>query len=156
MSDESRPDASLDEHELGAYFALVAAGDLIQRAVSVQLGEHGLTPLQFSILANLLEAPDGLRMSDLAETLVISRSGLTYQITQLEKAGFVERTTFAGDDRGVVAVLTEAGRARVLETFPGHVGLVRENFLDLLEPGEAEVLRASLGRVVTKLRRATA
>lgn len=143
---------ALDPSELGAYFALTAAGDLIQRAVAAQLAEHGLTPLQFSIVAKLSESPDGMRMSDLADWLVVSRSGLTYQVTQLERAGLVARAASPGDDRGVVAVLTDAGRSRVGETFPGHVALVRENFLDLLGPGEATALGTTLGRVVERLR----
>lgn len=142
----------LDEDELGAYFALVAAGDLIQRAVASQLSEHGLTPLQFSVLARLLDAPEGVRMSDLADVLVVLRSGLTYQIGQLEKLGFVERVASPGDERGVVAKLTPAGRDRVLETFPGHVALVRKNFLDLLGPGEADAIRSMLEKVVASLR----
>jgi DNA-binding MarR family transcriptional regulator len=142
----------LSRDELGAYFALVTAGDLVQRAVSSQLGEHGLTPLQFSILATLLESDDGLRMSDLADALVVSRSGLTYQITQLEKTGLVERASSPADSRGIVARLTAAGRDRVLDTFPGHVALVRENFLDLLTTAEITTLRLKLEKVVAHLR----
>lgn len=141
----------LDNNELGAYFALVSAGDLIQRAVATQLAEHGLTTLQFSVLARLLENPDGLRMSDLADALVVSRSGLTYQVTQLEKTGLVERISAPGDDRGIIAKLTQAGSDRVLAAFPGHVRLVRENFLDLLQPGDVDKIRISLGRVVASL-----
>jgi DNA-binding MarR family transcriptional regulator len=151
-ADERHPVANeLDDNELGAYFALVAAGDLIQRAVATQLAEHALTPLQFSVLARLLDNPDGLRMNELADALVVSRSGLTYQITQLEKAGLVQRTSSPDDDRGVVAKLAPAGRNKVLGAFPGHVRLVRENFLDLLHPGEADTIRGSLERVVAKL-----
>lgn len=146
-------DNALDNDELGAYFAMVTAGDLIERAVATQLAEHGLTPLQFSVLARLRENPDGLRMSELADALVVSKSGLTYQVTQLEKTGLVERTSSPGDDRGVVATLTQAGRARVSKAFPGHVELVRENFLDLLKPGEANTIRVSLERVVASLQR---
>jgi DNA-binding MarR family transcriptional regulator len=142
----------LSHDELGAYFALVAAGDLVQRAVSSQLAEHGLTPLQFSVLATLLEADDGLRMSDLADALVVSRSGLTYQITQLEKTGLVERFSSRADSRGIVARLTVTGRERVLGAFPGHVALVRENFLDLLAPTEISTLSTTLDKVVTHLR----
>ena len=152
MPDLPNQPAALNQDELAAYFALVAAGDLIQRAISTQLAEHALTPLQFSVLARLLEAPTGLRMSELADLLVVSRSGLTYQITQLEKAGLVERTSSQLDERGIVAALTPAGRHRVLETFPGHVALVRENFLDLLEPGETDTIRVILERVVASLR----
>ncbi|PRZ41179.1 DNA-binding MarR family transcriptional regulator [Antricoccus suffuscus] len=144
--------AELTRGELDAYFALVTAGDLVQRAVSAQFSEHGLTPLQFAVLARLLDAPDGLRMSDLADTLVVSRSGLTYQVTQLEKAGFVARKSSPSDSRGVVARLTSSGRDRVLETFPGHVELVRKKFLDLLSPKEITTIRTTLEKVVAGLR----
>lgn len=149
---------ALSRDELGAYFALTAAGDLVQRAVASQLAEHGLAPLQFSILATLQDAAagegsgDGMRMSDLADALVITRSGLTYQITQLEKAGLVERTSSSGDSRGVIARLTVDGARRVQETFPGHVAMVRENFLDTLTPAEVAELRRVLEHVVGRLR----
>jgi DNA-binding MarR family transcriptional regulator len=142
----------LDEEELDAYFALVVAGDLVQRAITSQLAEHGLTPVQFSILAQLLQQRDGIRMRDLASALVHSRSGLTYQVTQLEKAGLVERVASPHDERGVMAKLTDAGAKRVRQAFPGHVGLVRENLFDLLPDNGAAALRELLHPVITKLR----
>jgi DNA-binding MarR family transcriptional regulator len=142
----------LDDDELGAYIALVAAGDLMKRSVAAQLAEHDLTSLQFSILAELLAHPEGLRMHDLAERMVISRSGLTYQITQLESQGLVARTASSGDDRGVEVQLAEAGRERVLAAFPTHVELVRGVFLDVVEPEQLAPLRATLEQVVEKLR----
>jgi DNA-binding MarR family transcriptional regulator len=141
----------LNPEELGAYFALVTAGDLVQRAVTSQLRENGLTPVQFSILARLLTTEGGARMSELADALVVSRGGLTYQITQLEKQGLVERVGSGVDDRGVLAQITDAGRSRVTAAFPGHVALVRENFLDVLDAAQLENLRASLEQVVAKL-----
>ena len=142
----------LDDDELRAYIALVAAGDLMQRSVAAQLSEHELSTLQFSILATLLAHPDGLRMRDLAERMVISRSGLTYQITQLEIRGFVVRTASRDDDRGVEVQLAEPGRERVRAAFPGHLELVRGVFLDVVEPGQIAPLRATLEQVVDKLR----
>lgn len=142
----------LAKGELDAYFALVVAGDLVQRAITSQLAEHQLTPVQFSILAQLLDAPDGIRMRDLASALVHSRSGLTYQVSQLEKAGLVSRVASADDERGVLAVLTDAGEKRVREAFPGHVGLIRENLFDLLPSGGADSLRDLLDPVISKLR----
>jgi DNA-binding MarR family transcriptional regulator len=142
----------LDDDELGAYIALVAAGDLMQRSVAEQLAEHDLSTLQFSILATLLDHPEGLRMRDLAERMVISRSGLTYQITQLEAQGLVARTASSDDDRGVEVQLAEPGRARVLAAFPGHVELVRGVFLDVVDPGQLTPLRATLEQVVERLR----
>lgn len=142
----------LNPDELAAYFAVVTAGDLMQRKVSTQLAEHALTPIKFSVLATLLNTPEGLRMNELAEALVVSRSGLTYQVGQLEKEGLVERTASVGDDRGVVARLTPAGRARVTEAFPGHVELVRSNFLNVLDADELSAVRAALQKVVAALR----
>ena len=142
----------LDDDELGAYIALVAAGDLMQRSVAEQLAEHQLSTLQFSILATLLAHPGGLRMHDLADRMVISRSGLTYQVTQLEARGFVSRAAASDDDRGVEVRLIEPGRERVQGAFPGHVDLVRGVFLDVIEPGQIAPLRSTLERVVEKLR----
>lgn len=142
----------LDKGEFDAYFALVAAGDLVQRAITSQLAEHGLTPVQFSILAQLLENPDGSRMRDLASALVHSRSGLTYQVSQLEKSGLVGRVASVDDERGVIAVLTAAGKKRVRAAFPGHVSLIRENLFDLLPAGGATTLRNLLAPVVAQLR----
>lgn len=145
----------LSHDELETYFALVTAGDLIQRAVAAQLAEHALSPLPFSILASLLDAKDGLRMSDLAESLVISRSRLTYQVTQLEKAGLVVRSSSVGDNRGVVARLSDNGRDLVLQTLPGHVTLVRTYFLDLIDRDQIDSLRATLQNLVAHLRGTT-
>ena len=142
----------LDDDELGAYIALVAAGDLMRRSVAAQLADYDLTSLQFSILAELLAHPEGLRMHDLAERMVISRSGLTYQVTQLEGQGMVSRAASNDDDRGVEVHLAGAGRSRVLEAFPGHVDLVRGVFLDVVEPEQLAPLRATLEQVVEKLR----
>ncbi len=142
----------LDDDELGAYIALVSAGDLMRRSVAAQLAEHDLTSLQFSILAELLANPGGLRMHELAERMVISRSGLTYQVSQLESRGFVTRAAADDDDRGIEVRLADAGRAHVLAAFPGHVELVRSVFLDVVEPELIAPLRATLEPVVEKLR----
>jgi DNA-binding MarR family transcriptional regulator len=144
--------AQLDRDELDAYFALVAAGDLVQRALTAQFAEHDLTPVKFGILAQLLDAPGGVRMRELASELVHSRSGLSYQVAQLEREGLVDRIASPGDERGVLAVITQAGAARVRRAFPGHLALVRANFLDLLPEGGAATLRDLLAPVVSGLR----
>jgi DNA-binding MarR family transcriptional regulator len=100
----------LDEDEMRAWHSFLAAGALIDRLLDAQLKESaGLSHPQYEILVRLAEAPDGeLRMTELAGTLLSSKSGLTYQVTQLEKAGLVERRSCPSDVRGVLAVLTEA------------------------------------------------
>src|ERR1700759_2266575 len=97
----------LDEDEKRAWHAFLAAGSLVDRLLDAQLKEAiGLSHPQYEILVRLADAPDGeLRMTELADTLLTSKSGLTYQVTQLEKAGLVKRRSCPSDVRGVLAVL---------------------------------------------------
>jgi DNA-binding MarR family transcriptional regulator len=139
----------LDEDEMRAWHSFLAAGALIDRLLDAQLKESvGLSHPQYEILVRLAGAPDGeLRMTELAGTLLSSKSGLTYQVTQLEKAGLVERRSCPSDVRGVLAVLTEAGRQRLEQAAPGHVTLVRELLIDVLTPGQLASLADALGEV---------
>ena len=68
-------------------------------------------------------------------------------LTRLEKAGLVERRSCPSDVRGVLAVLTEAGRQRLEQAAPGHVTLVRELLIDVLTPGQLASLADALGEV---------
>jgi DNA-binding MarR family transcriptional regulator len=139
----------LDEDEMRAWHSFLAAGALIDRLVDAQLKEAvGLSHPQYEILVRLAGAPDGeLRMTELADTLLTSKSGLTYQVTQLEKAGLVERRSCPSDVRGVLAVLTQAGRHRLEQAAPGHVTLVRELLIDVLTPDQLANLADALGEV---------
>src|SRR3989337_3024713 len=84
---------SLDATQLGAYFALIEASSLLRHAVEQQLREAGdLSYVQFQLLATLGDSPTGSRrMTDLADGVVYSRSGLTYQAGLPEKAGLAVR-----------------------------------------------------------------
>ncbi|MDQ1561145.1 MAG: hypothetical protein QOE85_486, partial [Actinomycetota bacterium] len=71
---------ALSKAEFEAYAALLASSTLLQRAVEQNLRDQAdITQVQFEVLMNLTDAPDGLRMADLADRLIVSRSGLTYQ-----------------------------------------------------------------------------
>src|ERR1700709_1017692 len=114
----------LDDVQLRAYFALMDVAGLLRRSVERQLRETAdLTYVQFKVLARLgLDSPTGsLRMTELADEVVYSRSGLTYQAGQMENAGLVERQPSPDDDRGVILSITDAGRARLDSALPGHV-----------------------------------
>ena len=139
----------LDEDEMRAWHSFLAAGALIDRLLDAQLKESvGLSHPQYEILVRLAAAPDGeLRMTELADTLLSSKSGLTYQVTQLEKAGLVERRSCPSDVRGVLAVLTSAGRRLLEQAAPGHVTLVRELLIDVLTPDQLATLADALGEV---------
>ncbi|BFV60100.1 MarR family transcriptional regulator [Kitasatospora sp. CMC57] len=146
----------LDEREMAAWRGFVAASNLIERRLEQQLKESaGLSHTQYEILVQLSAAPDGsLRMTDLADRLVTSKSGLTYQVTQLEKSGLVGRRSCPSDVRGVFAELTEHGWRVLREAAPGHVATVREVLIDVLTPEQLVVLAESLGTVSERLRAA--
>lgn len=144
----------LDGDEMRAWTAFLAAGALLNRRLDQQLKEDsGLSHIQYEILVHLSAADGGeLRMTELAYALINSRSGLTYQVTQLEKAGLVRRRTCRSDDRGVYAALTDTGRRRLTQAAPGHVATVRELLIDALTPEQLTVMSDGLGEVARRLR----
>ena len=139
----------LDPEQLAAYFALMEVSSLLQHAVEQQLrDEGGLSHTQFQILATLGDAPDGrMRMTDIADRLVHSRSGLTYQVAQLAKAGLVSRTPSSEDERAVIVSSTAEGRALLGRVLPGHVELVQRLLLAPLTSTDTAVLHDILERV---------
>ena len=144
----------LDPGEMKAWLAFLEVSHLLERAIEQQLREDaGLSHAQYEILSRL-EAADGgrLRMSELADVIVVSRSGLTYQITQLEKAGLVRREKCPSDERGVLAILTGAGRAALTRAAPGHLRVVRENLIDALTPAQRQALTEGLTTARARLR----
>jgi DNA-binding MarR family transcriptional regulator len=96
------------------------AGDLVQ-ATGLSLGE-------FDVLAQLAVAGGELRMSELADRALSSRSGMTRRVTRLVEESLVTRTTDDADARGGVVALTEAGIARLAEAAPVHLRDVVELF----------------------------
>lgn len=128
----------LNETEMRAWTGFLETGDLIHRLVERQLQEAGgLTMVQYEILTRLAERPTRrANMTQLATLVICSRSGLTYQVSQLEKAGLLTREPDPADDRGVLAVLTDAGHTVLKATAPGHLATVREGILDILTPDQ--------------------
>jgi len=129
----------LDATELGAYFALIEVAGLLRHTVDLQLRDEGdLSYVQFQLLARLgLDSPTGSeRMTDLADGVVYSRSGMTYQASLLEKAGLVTRAPATDDERGVTVTITDAGRERVAQVLPGHVQVIRDLLLQPLTRGQ--------------------
>jgi DNA-binding MarR family transcriptional regulator len=146
--------AGVSREEFRAYAALIASSTLLQRAVERNLREQAeLTQVQFEILMNLSNAGDsGIRMAQLADALIVSRSGLSYQVAQLESRGWITRERSADDERGVVARITPEGERMRQRVYAGHIDIVRRAFLDAVEPAELATLTAALERVVGRLR----
>ncbi len=149
--------SSLDPVQLGAYFALMEVAGLLRHAVEQQLREDGdLSYVQFQLLARLgLDSPTGSeRMTDLADGVVYSRSGLTYQVGLLEKAGLVSRTPSADDERSVTVTITDAGRSLVAQVIPGHIEIVGQQLFSPLSREDAKVLGDLLAPVRDHMRAA--
>src|SRR5215218_10147438 len=148
------PAPSLDRVELGAYFALIEVSSLLRHAVEQQLREAGdLSYVQFQLLARLGDAPSGShRMTDLADGVVYSRSALTYQAGLLEKAGLVTRSPAADDERGIAVTITDAGRKRLTQVFPGHIEVVKQLLLEPLSRDDVEALAGLLEPVRDHMR----
>jgi DNA-binding MarR family transcriptional regulator len=143
----------LTPEEMRAWRAYLAASWLLEDTIDRQLQqEAGMPHLYYSVLANLSDAPGHqMRMTDLAETLKITRSRLTYAVTRLEKDGSVRREGCPTDKRGSTAVLTDAGMALLERTAPGHVETVRAAVFDQLAPEQVAQLEAICTRITETL-----
>ena len=144
----------LDIQEKAAWQGFLEASNRVGRHLEAQLKEDaGLSHTQYEILVLLADAPEGeLRMTELAERLITSKSGLTYQVGQLEKRGLVRRRSCPADVRGVLAALTRVGRGALGAAAHGHVAAVRAALIDVLDRDELTVLAEALGRVGHHLR----
>lgn len=138
----------LDEGEQRAWLAFLGTHALLDRRLDQRLKQEvGLSHLQYEILARLSGAPGReLRMAELASTVFNSKSGVTYQVGQLEQAGLVRRRVCESDVRAVYACLTDEGMALLKRAAPGHVALVRELLIDVLTPDELRAMAEGLSR----------
>jgi DNA-binding MarR family transcriptional regulator len=136
----------LDDGELAAFFALMEVSSNLQHAVEQQLRTDGdVSCVQFLILARLRDSPEGeSRMTDLADLVVYSRSALTYQAAQMEKAGFITRSPSVNDERSTTVKITDTGRERVEKVLPGHIDVLRRLLLNPLGPQGVTTMNKTL------------
>lgn len=144
----------LDPQEQWAWRAYVDANRLLWERLDRELDEQsGLSISDYEIFVRLSEAPERtLRMSQLAEQVVHSRSRLTHAVSRLERAGLLVRQNCPDDRRGVLCRLTEEGFALLETAAPVHVTGVREHLLDQMDAEDIAVLSAVMDRVRVRLR----
>jgi DNA-binding MarR family transcriptional regulator len=142
--------ARLSEAELGAWRLFLRAHAQITRRLEHELLTEQDIPLaSYDVLLQLAEAPGNhLRMTDLADRVLLSRSGLTRLVDRLEKDGLVTRASCPGDARGTNAVLTEAGRDRLRAAAPTHLRGVAEHVTDRLTADELEQLKGLMAKLL--------
>jgi len=133
---------------LAAWQALLRAqATLIRQLDRDLLEETGFALADFDVLAQLAVAGGELRMTELADRALISRSGMTRRVARLVEAGLVRRANAAVDARGVVVALTKAGVVRLSETAPAHMRGIKTLFVERLDDQELAVLERALEKV---------
>ncbi len=140
----------LGPKELAAWRAFLRAHSWLTRELDAELVEaHGLQLTSYEVLLFLSESPHGrMRMSDLAEGVLLSRSGLSRLVDRLEREGFLERVRCEEDARGLYAAITEKGRRLFSEARRTHLEGVRQRFLRHFSEDELAALGELLERVV--------
>src|SRR5438876_3595893 len=134
---------------LEAWVSLLRAHATLVRRLDTDLeGETGLALADFDVLAQLAEAHGELRMTELADRALISRSGMSRRVARLVDEGLVRRDKAGTDARGVVVALTEAGIARLAETAPVHVRGISKLFVAQLDDEELALLERTLNKVI--------
>jgi DNA-binding MarR family transcriptional regulator len=134
---------------LEAWRSLLQAHATLMRRLELELADTtGFALADFDVLAQLALAGGELRMTDLANRALISRSGMTRRVSRLVNQGLVGRANVDGDARGVVVALTDAGVTRLAETAPVHVRGVAELFVSQLDEQELAALKSCLDKVI--------
>jgi DNA-binding MarR family transcriptional regulator len=132
-----------------AWQAFLRASIRLMDRLDAELQGHRISLADYEILVHLSGEPAGeLRMTELASRTLVSRSGLTRRLDRLVDSGLVERRSCPTDRRGVFAVLTDAGRARLEAAAPTHVEGVRRHFISQLQGQDLHALARSLNAVV--------
>ena len=131
----------LSPAEMRAWRGFIEVVSRLNITLEADLSAHGLTLGDYQVLVYLSENDDHrMRMTDLAEMLVLSPSGLTRRLDGLVKAGFVSRERCAEDKRVSWAVLTDSGFDRLKTVAPDHVESVRHHFIDHLTPAQIDAI----------------
>jgi DNA-binding MarR family transcriptional regulator len=138
-----------DDPRLAAWGAFLRAHARITRHLEQELQfEQELSLADYDVLYQLAVADDRrLRMSDLADRLLLSRSGATRLVDRLTRSGLVGRASCATDRRGLWAYLTDAGAERLRSATPTHLRGVAMHFIEPIPGPELEQLRRTLERV---------
>lgn len=135
---------------LAAWSTFLRAHARVLRELERELqAEQDLALTDYDVLFQLASADERrLRMSELADRLLLSRSGATRLVDRLVADGLVARETCESDRRGQWAALTDAGVARLRRASPTHLRGVATHFLDRLEPDDLAALERMLDGVV--------
>ena len=150
MSTPNSSGAPFSDDELAAWQGMLTLYSRIMRDLDGGLlASHGISVHGFDVLITLFNAPDRrLRMTELAQRVMLSPSGLTRLVERLEQAHLVERQNDTRDARSFRAVLTDQGSQRLDEARTTHNAVIRSHFTDRLRLEELRELGAIWGKVL--------
>jgi len=151
--ENATPPRWLNPTEMAAWRSYIVASRRLIEALDADLADHELSMPDYEILAQLSDAPDRrMRMSELADVAMLSRSRLSHRMKVMEKEGWVRREACPIDKRGFFAVMTPKGWKAIVAAAPDHVESVRARFVDLLSKEDQKVLAEIFSRVEDGLR----
>lgn len=141
---------------LNAWRQFITAHARIIEQIEKDLLEAQCVPLNwYDVLVELAEAPERrLRMSDLAERVILSRSGLSRLVDRLEAGGLLRRVLTPTDGRGAYAVLTEDGMEALRKAWPVYAAAIQQHFASLMNDEEANLMADAFTRMLRKLGKA--
>jgi DNA-binding MarR family transcriptional regulator len=143
----------LNPREMKAWRSYIIASRRLLDALDSDLDGHDLSMADYEVLAQLSDAPERrMRMTELAQIAMLSKSRLSHRMKVMEKAGWVRREACPEDKRGSFAVMTEKGWRAIVKAAPDHVTSVRNRFVDNLTSKDQEELAKIFDRVTIKLR----
>ena len=143
----------LNPREMKAWRSYIIASRRLLDALDFDLDQHDLSMADYEVLALLSDAPERkLRMSELAQLAMLSKSRLSHRIKVMEGVGWIKREACPNDKRGYFAVMTDKGFKAIAKAAPDHVESVRSRLLDHLTVKDQEDVTRISDRVTNKLR----
>ena len=152
MTQRSAPQRPRDM-DLGPWRSFLHAHARLARRLDEDLrSRHALSLQEYETLLHLAEAPERrLRMGRLADSLLLSKSGVTRLVDRLVDDGLVERTSCSSDARGAEASLTGSGVARLRAAAPTHLAGIRDHFYGAIDGDDMAVVERAMSAVASRL-----
>jgi DNA-binding MarR family transcriptional regulator len=153
MTDTARDTGHLRDLDLGPWRAFLRAHARVARRLDEDLrSRHSLSLQEYETLLHLAEAPERrLRMGRLADSLLLSKSGVTRLIDRLVDDGLVERTSCSSDARGAEASLTGTGLARLRAAAPTHLAGIRDHFYAAIAGNDVPVVERAMDAISERI-----
>jgi DNA-binding MarR family transcriptional regulator len=131
-----------------AWRAYILTSRRLMELLEQALDGHDLSMADYEVLAQLSDAPERrMRMSELAQAALLSRSRLSHRMKVMEQAGLIRKEECPDDRRGAFAVMTEKGWQAIVAAAPDHVASVRQAFTDVLTPEDQKVIARSFTKI---------